>query len=282
VSEALAPVLDLLEEELVRIDAKVDEAEGEGIRERWIFGRRLLDAQVGKQLPKGLLDRVAERTHKSRRELQYRLQFARMYASAEEVRNAIAQFRSWYAIVNKALPNPHASVVREVNVPVGIFSTIVADPPWRYTNRATRGAAENHYTTMSVDELCDPAWIEKYVRAADDCHLYLWTTHAFLRDAFDVLEAWSFEYRTHLAWVKPQIGMGNYFRSAHEHVLFATRGELPILDRTLISWFEARRSKHSKKPGCFYDLVEKASPGPYLEMFARSRRLGWEAWGNEA
>ena len=162
-------------------------------------------------------------------------------------------------------------------LPEGAFRTIVADPPWQYGNKATRGAAEDHYSTMTVENIC-----ELEVNAADDAHLYLWTTNGFLNESFDVVKAWGFTYKTCLTWVKPQIGLGNYFRSSTEHILFGVRGKLPIEDRTLRNWFEAPRGKHSAKPDSFYDLVEKASPGPYLEMFARRRRFGWESWGDEA
>ena len=162
-------------------------------------------------------------------------------------------------------------------LPEGTFRTIVADPPWQYGNKATRGAAEDHYSTMTLDEIC-----ELEVNAADDAHLYLWTTNGFLNEAFDVVDAWGFAYKTCLTWVKPQIGLGNYFRGATEHILFGVRGNLPVEDRNLRNWFEAPRGKHSAKPDLFYDLVEKASPEPRLEMFARRRRFGWETWGDEA
>ncbi len=104
-----------------------------------------------------------------------------------------------------------------------------------------------------------------------------------LRDAFELLDAWDYTYKTNLVWVKPQIGMGNYFRVSHEHVLFGVRGDAGrTQDRTLRSWFEAPREQHSRKPLSFYDLVERASPGPYLDVFARDRRFGWDVWGNEA
>lgn len=164
-------------------------------------------------------------------------------------------------------------------VPEGVYRTIVADPPWRYDNRGTRGAAEDHYSTMTVDDICELA--EK-VPADDNAHLYLWTTNAFLRPAFDVVEAWGFEYKTCLTWVKPQIGLGNYFRNSTEHVLFGLRGELDTRADDVPTWFNAKRGKHSAKPDLFLDLVERCSPGPYLEMFARRRRMGWEVWGLEA
>jgi N6-adenosine-specific RNA methylase IME4 len=168
----------------------------------------------------------------------------------------------------------------------GTYRVITADPPWQYGNSATRGSAKDHYPTMTVDEICKLAdTIEGWV--ADNCHLYLWTTNGFLREAFDVMDAWGFTYKTCLTWVKPQIGMGNYFRVSTEHVLFGVRGKLPIQDRALSNWFESPRGKHSEKPEQFYSLVETASPGPYLELFARVdgrlfKRDSWTFWGNEA
>lgn len=158
-----------------------------------------------------------------------------------------------------------------------VFTTIVADPPWRYDNVATRGAAEDHYPTMTIEELC-----ALEVPAADNAHLYLWTTNGFLREAFDVMDAWGFTYKTTLTWCKPQIGMGNWFRNTTEHVLFGVRGKLPTNVNNKPTHFVADRTRHSQKPDSFYDLVQLASPGPYFEMFARRRRFGWHVWGNEA
>lgn len=157
------------------------------------------------------------------------------------------------------------------------YPTIVIDPPWRYGNTSTRGAAEDHYPTMRLDELA-----ALHLPATDDAHLYLWATNAFLREALELIPAWGFTYKTVLTWCKPQIGMGNYFRNNTEHVLFATRGKQPTLRNNCATWFVADRTRHSAKPESFYDLVESCSPGPWLEMFARRRRLGWHTWGNEA
>jgi N6-adenosine-specific RNA methylase IME4 len=156
------------------------------------------------------------------------------------------------------------------------FPTIVIDPPWRYDNVATRGAAEDHYPTMSQDEL-----LAMVLPAAPDAHLYLWVTNSFIDDGFDLMRAWGFTYKTCLTWCKPQIGMGNYFRSTTEHVLFGVRGKQPTLRNDVPTHFVADRRRHSQKPESFYDLVESCSPGPYLEMFARRERIGWNAWGNE-
>lgn len=157
------------------------------------------------------------------------------------------------------------------------FAAIVIDPPWRYDNTVTRGAAEDHYPTMSMDEL---RALE--LPAADNSHIYLWVTNPFIREGFELLDAWGYQYKTTLTWCKPQIGMGNYFRSATEHVLFGIKGKLPTLANNIPTWFVADRTRHSAKPESFYDLVERASPGPYMEMFARRRRFNWHTWGNEA
>jgi N6-adenosine-specific RNA methylase IME4 len=122
--------------------------------------------------------------------------------------------------------------------------------------------------------------------AGSGAHLYLWTTTNFLPRAFSILGAWGFEYVTNLVWTKPQIGMGNYFRISHEHVLFgAALPRTRTKAKDIPSWFEAPRKAHSSKPECFYDLVEKASEGPYLDMFSRRQgRLNgsWDTWGLEA
>ena len=177
-------------------------------------------------------------------------------------------------------------------IPPGRFATIVADPPWRYGNTSTRGSAGGHYQTMTIDELCA---LPVAASVADKAHLYLWTTAGHLPDAFRVMAAWGFTYKTFLVWVKPQMGMGNYFRVSAELVLFGVRGGMRTRDKGLMNHFTARRGKHSAKPMAFYDLVEKASPGPYLELFARcdaanqipgtcqcARCLrGWASWGDQ-
>lgn len=163
-------------------------------------------------------------------------------------------------------------------LPQGKFRTIYADPPWPFDDTATRGAAENHYPTMSIAEICA---LPVSDLAADDAHLYLWTTNSHLHDAFHVAAAWGFEYKTLITWVKPQIGLGHYFRGATEHILFCVRGDLPMSQVGERNWFEAPRQEHSRKPALFYDLIERCSPGPRLELFARTKRAGWVAWGNE-
>jgi N6-adenosine-specific RNA methylase IME4 len=121
--------------------------------------------------------------------------------------------------------------------------------------------------------------------AAPSAHLYLWATQKYLRDAFDVLTGWGFRFAALIVWCKRPHGvaMGRMFGNQTEYVLFGWCGgatpPLPITDR---NWFVWPRGEHSAKPEAFLDLVEQVSPGPYLELFARRQRLGWDTWGNEA
>ena len=141
-------------------------------------------------------------------------------------------------------------------------------------------AAENHYRTITLETICNEP-----VRhlAADHAHLHLWTTNAFLREAFDVLRAWGFRYKSCLVWIKPQIGMGNYWRVSHEYLLLGVRGHLPFRDHTCRSWLMARRTVHSRKPFPFRELIERVSPGPYLELYGREEQpnAGWTVYGNQ-
>jgi N6-adenosine-specific RNA methylase IME4 len=163
------------------------------------------------------------------------------------------------------------------------YYTIVADPPWRYDTKPAEGGTT--YPTMTQSELlCLPIgnW------AADNAHLYLWTTNSFLVEAHELVKAWGFEYKTLITWVKRKpvndnwIGMGFYFRGVTEHVLFAVRGALSIKEKDQANLFYAPRSGHSEKPQTFYDIVERMSHGPYLDVFARKQRMGWDTFGNEA
>jgi N6-adenosine-specific RNA methylase IME4 len=163
------------------------------------------------------------------------------------------------------------------------YPTIVIDPPWDWGDEGDVdqfGRGRPEYATMPVEEI---AALPVEELADDDAHLYLWITNRSLPKGFDLLDAWGFRYVTALTWCKPSIGMGNYFRGSTEHVLFGVRGSLDLLVRDAGTWFAAKRtSEHSGKPAEFYQLVERCSPGPWLEMFARGPRKGWKVWGAES
>jgi N6-adenosine-specific RNA methylase IME4 len=180
-------------------------------------------------------------------------------------------------------PRPRPSVVQDLGTLVeqGLtYSTIYADPPWPYTNTSARGGAENHYRTMTLKEIRNEP---VQALAAEQAHLHLWTTNAFLREAFDVLRAWGFRYKSCLIWIKPQLDMGNYWRVSHEFLLLGVRGSLPFRDRTCKSWLMARRTLHSRKPFPFRELIERVSPGPYLELYGREEQpnTDWTVYGNQ-
>lgn len=159
------------------------------------------------------------------------------------------------------------------------YGTIYADPPWLYDNQGTRAATGNHYNGLTVDQLCE---LPIRQLAADDAHLHLWTTNAFIFDCPRIFEAWGFEYRSALVWVKPQLGIGNYWRNSHEYLLTAIRGNAKRFnDRSLKSWIECDRGAHSAKPEMVRHMIERASTGPYLELFGRLPAPNWTVWGNQ-
>lgn len=164
------------------------------------------------------------------------------------------------------------------------FATIVLDPPWDWGDEGDAdqlGRARPTYGTMPIAELMD---LPVPDLSDEDCHIYLWITNRSLPKGFSLLDRWGFRYVTTLTWCKPSIGMGNYFRGSSEQVLFGVKGSQPLKRRDVGTWFAAPRGPngHSSKPSEFYSLVESCSPGPYLEMFARSNRPQWVHWGAEA
>lgn len=165
------------------------------------------------------------------------------------------------------------------------FPIIYADPPWQYENPpigATSRAIENHYPTMTLDEICALPVSEI---ATDDALLYLWATAPKLAECMKVIEAWGFEYRTNLVWDKEKIGLGYHARNQHELLLIAKRGSIPPPESGTqpSSVYREPRGKHSEKPTFYYEMIERAYPGlPKIELFARSARSGWCAWGNQS
>jgi N6-adenosine-specific RNA methylase IME4 len=163
------------------------------------------------------------------------------------------------------------------NMPL-TFPTILADPPWDVLQRSERGA-DRHYSLMTVEEI---AALPVGSLASTDAHLWLWVTNATLFSGHVVMQAWGFTYRSCLTWVKPGLGLGMYYlRNNTEHLLLGTKGRAPILFRSQPTWFFAPKQDHSHKPEEQYAVIERCSPGPYLELFARRKRPGWQVWGNE-
>lgn len=174
-----------------------------------------------------------------------------------------------------------------------MFTTVLADPPWRFQNKTGKVAPEHRrlsrYGTLSLDEIRS---LPVPAITAAPAHLYLWVPNALLAEGLAVMAAWGFTYKSNIVWHKIRKdggpdgrGVGFYFRNVTELVLFGVRGKnartLPP-GRRQVNFIATRKREHSRKPDELYPLIEQCSPGPYLELFARGARKGWHGWGNQA
>lgn len=183
------------------------------------------------------------------------------------------------------------------------FGTIMADPPWQFSNKTGKVAPEhkrlNRYPTMALADIC----AMPVAQLADDpAHLYLWVPNALLPEGLQVMKAWGFDYKSNIVWEKIRKdggpdgrGVGFYFRNVTEILLFGVRGKAARTlapGRSQVNFISAeepngdliktRKREHSRKPDEQYRIIESCSRGPYLELFARGERTGWTVWGNQA
>lgn len=173
------------------------------------------------------------------------------------------------------------------------FSTILADPPWRFQNRTGKMAPEHRrlsrYDTMDLEQI-KALPVSEYL--SEPAHLYLWIPNALMPQGLDVLQAWGFNYKSNIIWHKIRKdggsdgrGVGFYFRNVTEMVLFGVRGKNARTlapGRRQVNLIASRKREHSRKPDELYDVIEACSPGKYLELFARGSRRQWTTWGNQA
>lgn len=173
------------------------------------------------------------------------------------------------------------------------YKTIYADPPWQFQNRTGKVAPEHRrlsrYGTMKLEEI---KRLPVGEAAEEKSHLYLWVPNALLPQGLEVMEAWGFSYKTNIIWEKVRKdgmpdgrGVGFYFRNVTEMLLFGIRGDKNRTlgpGRTQVNLIRAAKREHSRKPDEFVDLIERCSPAPFLELFARGSRDGWDMWGNQA
>lgn len=173
------------------------------------------------------------------------------------------------------------------------FGTVLADPPWQFTNRTGKVAPEhrrlNRYGTMTLEEIKS---LPVASLAADPAHLYLWVPNALLPEGLAVMASWGFAYKSNIVWHKLRKdggsdgrGVGFYFRNVTELLLFGTRGKNARTlqpGRTQVNYVGTRKREHSRKPDEQYPLIEACSPGPRIELFSRGVRNGWTVWGNQA
>jgi N6-adenosine-specific RNA methylase IME4 len=169
--------------------------------------------------------------------------------------------------------------------PKKLYDVIYCDPPWRRSNDVPKSSVDNHYSTMTTEKIC-----AMKVPAAENCILFMWTIVPMQREAFEVLDAWGFEYKSQLVWYKnTRMGCGWWVRNNHEPLFIATRGKckLPPPKLRIPSVFCAPRSRHSSKPDQIRDWIAKWNPGNKLEMFAREytgfwpKPEGWDTFGSE-
>ncbi len=195
-------------------------------------------------------------------------------------------------MANQAAPLRDVKPPPPLPVVEGGFKTILADPPWRFTNRTGKVAPEHRrldrYSTLDLDAIRN---LPVANVAAANAHLYLWVPNALLPDGLKVMEAWGFRYVSNIIWAKRRKdggpdgrGVGFYFRNVTEMLLFGVRGSMRTLQpaRSQVNMIETRKREHSRKPDEQFRLIESCSPGPYLELFARHPAPGWVAWGDEA
>jgi len=166
------------------------------------------------------------------------------------------------------------------------YQIIYADPPWKYKESWGNGSNEWTYPTMSNQDITN---LPVKNISDDKAHLYLWITNPFLETGLRVCRSWDFEYKTLITWVKtykngtPEMGMGYYFRSCTEHIIFGVKGKMRCLNKITKNMFVAiNPRKHSQKPNCVKKMIISCSGAlPRIELFARQQTDGWDAWGNE-
>ncbi len=176
-------------------------------------------------------------------------------------------------------------------LPKSRFGTILADPPWRFSNRTGKMAPEhrrlNRYVTMSNEDIAKLPISEL---ALPQSHLYLWVPNALVSTGLAVMREWGFEYKTNIIWFKirkdggpDRRGVGFYFRNVTEMILFGVKGRLRTgpPGRRQPNIISTLKRGHSRKPDELYEVIEACSPGPYLEIFARFKRSGWHQWGDQ-
>ncbi|MGA9049009.1 MAG: MT-A70 family methyltransferase [Dehalococcoidia bacterium] len=188
-------------------------------------------------------------------------------------------------------PNtPGQDLLRTVGVKK--FTTILADPPWQFSNRTGKIAPEHkrlsRYSTMTLQDIMEMP-VAQIVNST--AHLYLWVPNALVAEGLEVMKRWGFTYKTNIIWYKirkdggpDRRGVGFYFRNVTEMILFGVRGKNARTlqaGRTQPNIISTRKREHSRKPDELYEIIEACSAGPYIELFARGQRNKWQQWGNE-
>ncbi|MCL1858368.1 MAG: MT-A70 family methyltransferase [Oscillospiraceae bacterium] len=202
--------------------------------------------------------------------------------AAKRKNDILSKYEVAREIKNKIIREQRNNII--TTIPEELTSTynvILADPPWQYDFSASENRSpENYYPTMTTEELYN-----LYIPAEDNSILFLWSPASQLQNALQMMNSWGFIYKTSAVWDKEIIGMGYYFRNRHEIILIGVKGEFrpPLPENRPSSVYQEKRTKYTKKPDYYYDIIEKMYPnGKYLELFARQQYNDkWTAWGNQ-
>lgn len=208
------------------------------------------------------------------------LQLARM--TPEQQAEAVERFRSGAVKdLRAAARDIRRETLHSAPLPDGVFNLVTADPPWQYDNDGARGSAENHYPTLSLDQMLELPIGE---RLADNVVMFLWVTTSHQAEALMLLDHWGLEFKSEIIWVKPHIGTGYYTRGKHEKLWICTRGDLMTPSKLPESVQHWPVAEHSRKPAEAYQLMLEMYPHltHRLELFGRSPREGFTVHGNEA
>lgn len=259
--------------------ADLHKLEYEGIvLTKWRIGKRILedfekfgDPEYGEHK----VDDIARDMDVGRAEIYRCIQFAREYELS-----SIDDNWSWEFVKRNLLPSPKE---KKETPPLtkGVYRVIYADPPWKYSDELIEGygAAEHHYRTMSIEELCEMPLPDTEENAV----LFMWVTAPMADDAYRVIDAWGFEYKAEFIWDKVKHNYGHYNSVRHELLYICTKGScLPDTPTLHDSVQQIERTEHSEKPEEFRNIIDELyTHGNKVELFARKRVDGWTAWGNE-
>lgn len=210
---------------------------------------------------------IAKATKIKEREIKEAAKQQKQAVSEEKKQARINDINAQAALISESAPE----------IPAGPFHVISIDPPWPYgTEYDPHGRrAANPYPEMSLEDI---AGLE--IPAADDCVLWLWTTHKFMRHSFSLLDKWGFRDVAILTWVKDRMGLGAWLRSQTEYCIMAVRGSPPVHLSNQTTVIHGPLREHSRKPDAFYDLVNGLCVGAKLDYFSREKREGWAQVGN--
>ncbi len=248
------------------------------IRGYWEIGERIRQFRKGEVT--SLLQDLALDIGKSERMLWYAVSLFDMFPEYRRIEELPeGKNLSMNKLITKYLTDGKKKEAPPL--PVGEYNVIYADPPWEYNDGLIEGygAAKHHYSTMSVDEICNIN-----IPVAQNAVLFIWVTSPLLEDVFKVIKSWGFEYKASFVWDKVKHNFGHYNSVRHEFLLVCTKGSFTPQGKALRDSVVSidRTPIHSQKPEVFYEIIEEMYPeGKYLELFARNKREGWDSWGNE-